>query len=167
MPSADLPAFDKRPTARIHGTDITPGPRAVPLRFRVRFQETDLMGIVWHGNYFSWFESGRVEYLRRTGMTYNDLRAIGLNFAVIHSQCDYKKPAKYDEVVTLWTDIERVTPTRIEHSYLLFREEELLAIGRTVVVAVDNQGRPCRIPDAMIEGCRIKEPAGINSPLSN
>ncbi len=158
MSSADLPSPDKRPIARIHGTEITPSPRAVAMQFRVRFQETDLMGIVWHGNYFSWFESGRVEYLRQTGMTYNDLRDIGLNFAVIHSECDYKKPAKYDEVVTLWTDIERVTPTRIEHSYLLFRDEELLAIGRTVVVAVDNQGRLRRIPDEMIEECRLKEP---------
>lgn len=144
----------KRPSARIHGTEITPGPRAVPLRFRVRFQETDLMGIVWHGNYFSWFESGRVELLRHTGMTYNDLIDLGLNFAVIHSECDYKQPARYDDVVTVWTEIERITPTRIHHRYLLFREEELLAIGQTVVVAVDNEGHLRRIPDEMIEACK-------------
>jgi len=119
----------------------------VQFSFRVRFSETDLMGVTWHGNYFSWFEMGRLEHLRQHGISFRAFAEAGYGFAVIHAECDYKKPARYDDLVTMNIEITKTTPTRIEHTYHLYRDQELLAVGKTVVVTLDRNGKVMRIPD--------------------
>jgi acyl-CoA thioester hydrolase len=120
------------------------------IQIRVRFSETDKMGITWHGNYFSWFEMGRTELLRQAGFAYKDLEAAGTMFAVVSVECSYKHPAAYDDLLTLKTRVVRVTPVRIEHEYRLYRDNLLLAVGKTVLASVDLQGRIKPIPDEIL-----------------
>ena len=87
------------------------------IKIRVRFSETDKMGITWHGNYFSWFEMGRTELLRDAGLAYRDLEENGTMFAVVSAECSFKHPAMYDDILTLRTRIVKITPIRIEHEY--------------------------------------------------
>lgn len=121
--------------------------KPVPMQFRVRYSEVDSMGIVWHGNYFSWFEMGRLEHLRQSGISYREVVDDGYVFAVVHAECDFKHPARYDDLVTLTTAIEKVTQARIWHVYHLYRQEELLAVGRTVIVTLDQNGIVRRTPE--------------------
>ncbi len=127
---------------------------AVEMNLRVRFQETDMMGITWHGNYFSWFEMGRLEHLRHHNIDYRELEKMDCYFAVIHAECDYKKPAKYDDNLTLITEIERMTPVKIIHRYTLYRDSDLLAKGKTIVVTLNSKGELRRVPDILM---RFKE----------
>lgn len=116
------------------------------MEFRVRFSETDKMGVVHHRNYFSWFEMGRGEQLRTTGFSYRDLEDAGFGFAIIHAECDYKKPALYDDILTLRTRVVHMTRVKVEHEYRLFRGVELLAVGRTVLACLNANGRVVAIP---------------------
>lgn len=123
-------------------------------QFRVRYQETDQMGVVYHANYLTWFEMARTEALRSFGKTYRDLEESGCFLVVNKVECSYKRPAKYDDWITVRTIIEKVTHVKIEHRYEVRRDEELLATGRTVLAAVDRNGRIIRIPDWLVpESC--------------
>lgn len=121
------------------------------IKIRVRFSETDKMGITWHGNYFSWFEMGRTELLRNSGLSYRDLEESGTMFAVVAAECSYKHPAMYDDVLTLKTRVIKITPIRIEHEYRLFRNSLLLAVGKTVLASVDSEGKIKPIPSSIVE----------------
>ena len=121
------------------------------IKIRVRFSETDKMGITWHGNYFSWFEMGRTELLRNAGLSYRDLEESGTMFAVVSAECSYKHPAMYDDVLTLKTRVIKITPIRIEHEYRLFRNSLLLAVGKTVLASVDSEGKIKPIPSSIVE----------------
>lgn len=123
------------------------------ISFRVRFSETDKMGVTWHGNYFSWFEMGRTELLRQMGIAYKDLENSGTMFAVVSVECSYKRPAMYDDLLTLKTRVVRTTPIRIEHEYRLFRGGELLAVGKTVLASVDSNGKIKPIPPKILAVC--------------
>lgn len=111
---------------------------------RVRYKETDQMGVVYNGNYFTWFEIGRVEFLRNLGIRYLDLEKMGVYTAVAEAYCKYIKPARYDEEVVIKTKIRRLTNVRIEFEYSLYRKEdnELLATGYTVHAFVDKNIKP-------------------------
>lgn len=118
------------------------------IEFRVRYQETDQMGVVYHANYFAWFEMGRTELLRSaTGVSYRDLEASNSLLAIVKVECSYQKPAHYDDVLTLKTKVVRVTRVTIAHEYHLYRETELLAVGRTVLASVSREGHPKALPD--------------------
>lgn len=162
MKNDNKPAINANPIAKKEVTeakmekiyskyDLEDFKKPVELQFRVRFSETDSMGIVWHGNYFSWFEMGRMEHLRRSGISYQEVLNDGYVFAVVHAECDFKRPARYDDLVKLTTVIEQVTPARIYHLYKLYRGEELLAVGRTVVVTLDHNGLVHRVPDWILK----------------
>ena len=116
------------------------------LQIRVRYQETDQMGVVYHANYLTYFEMARTESLRSLGKTYRDLEESGCFLVVNKAECSYKRPAKYDDLITVRTFIERATHVKIEHRYEVYRDEELLATGRTVLAAVDCDGRIIRVP---------------------
>lgn len=111
---------------------------------RVRYKDTDQMGVVYNGNYFTWFEIGRVEFLRNLGIRYLDLEKMGVYTAVAEAYCKYIKPARYDEEVVIKTKIRRLTNVRIEFEYSLYRKEdnELLATGYTVHAFVDKNIKP-------------------------
>ena len=122
---------------------------SVEIEFRVRYAETDQMGFVHHANYLVYFEMGRVELLRARGMSYRDLEAEGYLLVVVKAHVRYFKPARYDDLLRLRTEVTRVTSARIDHRYQLFRDGELLAEGETTLACVDRDGNVQRIPEVL------------------
>lgn len=118
---------------------------------RVRFAETDLMGIVHHATYLVWFEIGRVEWLRRRGVSYADWAARGANLAVAGAEVRYLRPARFDDAMRLETRLARVRSVSLDFSYVLRRGEERLAEGSTRLACVDASTRLVRLPDFVRE----------------
>jgi len=115
---------------------------------RVRYAETDQMGIAHHAEYFAWFEVGRTELLRAHGLTYRDLEQRGVHFPVIGAEARFLRPAYYDDVIEVRTEVASLTGARIAFLYEIHRDGTggPLATGRTEHAAVDAQGRPRRLP---------------------
>jgi acyl-CoA thioester hydrolase len=116
---------------------------------RVRYAETDKMGVVYYANYFVWFEVGRADLLRSLGWTYREMEHAGVGLPVIEAHCDYHRPARYDDEVEIRTRGRMLSPVRMEFSYDVVRREDqtLAASGRTVHAALDPAGKPCRLPE--------------------
>ena len=116
--------------------------------FRVRYAETDQMGVVYHGNYAQYFELGRVEWLRAMGITYRSMEDNGIMLPVISLHIDYKKSARYDDLLTLETQLVARPLVKIAFDYRLFNAEgELLATAHTVLVFMDKAtGKPIKCP---------------------
>lgn len=117
------------------------------IEIRVRYQETDAQGRVHHGNYFTWFEMGRVEMLRAAGHSYRELEEQGVLLVVSEIGCDYFLPANYDDLIHLTTKTLRAKGARIEHEYQIRCGDQLLAKGRSVVACIDRTGRVKRLPE--------------------
>jgi acyl-CoA thioester hydrolase len=117
-------------------------------RLRVRYAETDRMGVVYYANYFVWFEVGRTEWLRDTGWSYREMERDGVSLPVIEAHCEYRQPARYDDDVEIRTRAALLTPVRIRFDYELRRDGDSApsATGHTVHAALDPNGRPCRLP---------------------
>ena len=115
---------------------------------RVRYAETDKMGVVYYANYFVWFEIGRTDWLRATGATYREMEDEGLGLPVIEAHCEYRAGARYDDEVEIRTAAALRSPVRLAFDYEVLRREDgaLLASGYTVHAAVDRSGRPVRLP---------------------
>lgn len=115
---------------------------------RVRYAETDKMQVAYYANYFVWFEVGRCDLLRTLGRSYRDLESTGLMLPVIEAHCEYRRPARYDDELTILTQGRLMSPARVRFDYEVQRpaDEVVTAIGRTVHAAVDRQGRPTRLP---------------------
>ena len=129
------------------------------IQFRVRYAETDQMGVVYHGNYFTYFEMGRTELLREaTGVSYRDVEESATKMVVVKAECSFIKPAKYDDLLTLKTRVLRTTRASLEHEYRLFRDGELLAVGKTKLATVDNTGKIVPVPD-WIKNLKRKTPS--------
>jgi acyl-CoA thioester hydrolase len=121
---------------------------------RVRYAETDNMGVVYYAHYLVWFEVGRTEWLRDTGWTYREMEAEGFALPVIEAHCEYKAGARYDDEVEIRTRARLVSPVRLAFTYEVVRRDDgaLLVTGHTVHAAVDRRnGRPVRLP------ARVKE----------
>jgi acyl-CoA thioester hydrolase len=123
------------------------------ITIRVRYAETDKMGVVYHANYFMWFEIGRCELLRAIGRSYRDMEAAGIGLPVIEAHCEYKSPARYDDELVVKTRGTLLSAARLEFVYEISRpiDATINAVGRTVHAAVDATGRPCRLPDYIRE----------------
>ena len=117
-------------------------------RVRVRYAETDKMQVAYYANYFVWFEVGRCELLRSLGSSYRELEARGLRLPVIEAHCQYRRPARYDDDLTILTSGCLVSPARVRFDYEVQRPGDgvVTAIGRTVHAAVNRDGRPTRLP---------------------
>ena len=117
-------------------------------RIRVRYSETDQMRVVYHGNYAQYFEIGRVEWLRNQGISYKWMEENGIMLPVVSLTMNYKKSARYDELLTLKTFLKKMSTVKIEFDYELYNEkEELLTTGNSVLVFVDMKtGRPTSPP---------------------
>lgn len=113
---------------------------------RVRYQETDKMGVVYHGNYFTWFEVGRTEYFRRLGIPYKLFEEEGVAIPVRRINCSYHKPALYDDVVDVVTTLVRLTPARACFKYQVWRDKELLAQAESEHAFINGQGKPIALP---------------------
>ena len=116
---------------------------------RVRYAETDRMGLLHHANYFVYFEMGRTELLRKRGLTYRDMEDAGHLLVIVDLGCKYKRPAYYDDLLTLRTTVERVTHVKIIHKYELLRDGKLLAEGHSTLACVDREGRPQALPETL------------------
>lgn len=131
---------ESRPTVNVmqrsHETEI-----------RVRYQETDGQGRVHHGNFVNYFEIGRIELLRASGHSYRDLEQSGVMLVVSELSCRYHMAAFYDDVLRLRTTTVRSKGVRIEHRYEVFRGDDLIAEGRTVVACVNASGGVQRLPE--------------------
>ena len=113
---------------------------------RVRYQETDNMGVVYYANYLVWFEVARTEYFRSMGLVYRKLEDKGIYLMVASVSCKYKSPAKYDETVTIETWIEDIKNTSLRFVYELSVGGRVIATGDSVHVFTDKNKKPVRIP---------------------
>lgn len=138
-----------------------PGPEALGLRpaatrrtrLRVRYAETDRMGVVYYANYLVWFEVGRTEWLRETGWSYREMEHDGISLPVIEAHCQFRQPARYDEEIEIATRATLITPVRIRFDYEVARatDDNPAAVGHTVHAAIDANGKPCRLPPRVRE----------------
>lgn len=122
------------------------------IEIRVRYQETDAMGVLHHANYLTYFELGRTELLRANGYDYKRIEEGGIFMVIVHVECRYRRPARYDDLLRLRTTTSRVTAAKIEHAYELYRGADLLAEGKSTLACVDRQGAVQRVPDWLREG---------------
>ncbi len=122
-------------------------PRIHEIKIRVRYQETDAQGRVHHANFINYFEVARVEMLRAGGVSYRELEETGLMLVVARLECDFLAPANYDDELRIRTTVVRAKGVRIEHHYEIFRDDELLVRGRTIVASVDRSGKVVRLPE--------------------
>jgi acyl-CoA thioester hydrolase len=120
---------------------------------RVRYAETDKMGIVYYANYLVWFEVARTDWLRATGWTYRAMEQEGFGLPVIEAHCEYRTSARYDDEVAIETTARLVSPVRLAFDYHVRRAADaaVVATGYTVHASVDATGRPVRLPS------RVKE----------
>lgn len=109
---------------------------------RVRYKDTDQMGVVYYANYFVWFEVGRTELMRDLGLPYREFEKSELYLPVIKSYCEYLQPARYDDLLLLGTTLESTQDVRLRFSYDLRREEACLARGFTEHAFINAEGRP-------------------------
>jgi acyl-CoA thioester hydrolase len=129
------------------------------IQIRVRYSETDQMGVVYHGNYAQYFEIGRVEWLRNKGISYKWMEENGIMLPVVSLTMNYRKPAHYDELLTLKTILKNKTSVKIEFDYELYNENaELLTTGNSILVFVDMKtGRPVAPPQYILDILERKE----------
>ncbi len=112
----------------------------------VRYAETDMMGVVYHGNYLPWFEVGRTTLLKEMGLSYREMEQQGYRLPVLEVTAKYHRPALYDDTLTIVTRLHELPVLRIRLDYEVRRGEELLATGQTIHVFIDREGRPVRPP---------------------
>lgn len=127
------------------------------VRLRVRYAETDQMGVVYHANYLVWMEMGRVELCRACGVRYRDMeQQDGILLTVAEASCRFASPARYDDEVVVRTTVERVHPRLLEFRYELTDAEtgRLLARGITTHVPCGRDLRPCKLPEKYLNAFR-------------
>lgn len=116
---------------------------------RVRYAETDKMGVVYYANYLVWFEVARTDLLRSLGWSYREMEASGVSLPVIEAHCAYHRPARYDDEIEIKTTGRLLSAVRMAFDYEVLRREDgvLAASGRTVHAALDPRGRPTRLSE--------------------
>src|SRR5262245_29998670 len=122
---------------------------SVDARVRVRYAETDQMGVVYHSNYLIWMEVGRVEYCRAAGIRYRDLEANdGIRMAVVEARCRYIAPARYDDEIDVETSIAQSNPRMVRFAYeiRLAGTQQVLAEGETKHIFLSTEMRPTKLP---------------------
>ncbi len=125
-------------------------PRVYETTLRVRYAETDQMGVVYHSNYIVWFEVGRVEMLRELGFHYREMeQQDGTHIAVVDARCRFKSPARYDDLITVRTRLLNVRDSLLHFGYEVIRNSDgtLLAEGETVHLVVDHEFKRIRLPE--------------------
>jgi acyl-CoA thioester hydrolase len=116
---------------------------------RVRYSETDAMGYLHHGNHINYFEMGRTELLRAQGGSYREMEEQGYFLVVIRAECDYKIPARFDDLLTIRTSVGKQSMAKIEFEHLVFRDGQLLAKGRTVLACINREGQVQRLTEVL------------------
>ena len=126
---------------------------AVDVEVRVRYAETDKMGVAYYANYFVWFEVGRAELCRIKGFSYADLEAQGYILVVTDAHCHYRSPARYDEAIIIRTRLKEMNKRLITFGYQLIKKgsEEVLAEGETRHLSIGPTGKPKSLPEAFLK----------------
>lgn len=123
----------------------------IEIPLRVRYYETDQMGVVHHSNYFRYFEIARMEHLRSFGLPYGALEKSGVLLMVVDMQCKCRTPAYFDELLFVKTHIQKITRFRIVNQYEIRKENgSIVSTGKTVLVSVGRDGIPAPLPDAFV-----------------
>lgn len=118
---------------------------------RVRYAETDRMNVVYHSNYFVWFEVARIQLLDQLGMPYRELEAAGYFIPVLEAQASYKSPARFDDRLRVKLRVSKTPRARFRFDYTVWRDETLLTIGHTVHAFMDASGKALRPPEPFLE----------------
>jgi acyl-CoA thioester hydrolase len=128
------------------------------VEFRVRYAETDQMGVVYHTNYLVWCEVGRTDFIRARGMSYADMERAGFGLAVSELSARFHSAARYDDMIRVRTTLAEVRSRGITFDYVISRAEsgQRLVTARTALVSIDAQGKPASLP---AEVRRLFEPA--------
>ena len=121
------------------------------IQIRVRYAETDRMGLLHHANYLVYFEQARTELLRTRGVAYKDLEDRGFFLVIAKVEIKYRAPAHYDDVLMIRTTVTRTTPVRLEHRYEVFRDGSLICEGSTTLACVDREGKLQPMPEWLTE----------------
>jgi len=126
---------------------------------RVIFGDTDQMGIVYYANYYRFFEAARAAYLRALGKSYRDLQALDVALPVIESHCNYQRPAYYEDVLAIDTELTELRGASLTFHYVVTRGDTRLATGHTSHACVGRNGRPKALPPAFRELLTVAPPA--------
>ena len=124
----------------------------VTTKHRVKFFDTDTMGVVHHSNYIRWFETGRVEFLRKLGIDLNEMMSDGILFPIVEVNAKFHAPARFDDELEIETTAEALTKAKMKFNYVVRRrgEEKILAEGTSTNVFTSD-GKICRLPDKYFE----------------
>lgn len=123
--------------------------------FRVRYMECDPMGVAHHSVFPIWFEIGRTELLREDGVRYRDVEELGYLLAVVKLDVVFKRPARYDDLLTLTTSLLDAGHIKIRHAYVLRREHEVIATGSTTLACIDARtSRAIALPEVLVRHAR-------------
>jgi acyl-CoA thioester hydrolase len=120
---------------------------------RVRYEETDQMGVVYYSNCLVWFEVGRAEYIRSLGTSYKELERHGVHIVVAEAYCKYEFAARYDDIIIIRTSLSEIRSRSMKYTYKVLRkaDRKLLASGYTTHVFVDRNGKPMKIPKWVLD----------------
>jgi acyl-CoA thioester hydrolase len=118
---------------------------------RVRYAETDRMGLLHHANYLIYFEQARIDLLRQMGGSYRELEDQGYLLVLVKVEVKYKAPAYFDDTLTIRTTVTRTSPIRLEHKYEVFRDGKVIAEGATTLGCVDREGKLQPMPEWLSE----------------
>ena len=123
------------------------------IELRVRYSETDQMQYVHHSNYAKYFEIARIEWLREAGISYKEMEEQGIMLPVVNLLTEFKKPAKYDDVLTIKTSIKQIPTAKIIFTYEIYNQKgELLTTGESTLVFVDmKKNRPMKCPENILD----------------
>ena len=131
--------------------EIHPDKSTSVLDLRVRFCETDLMGIVHHGSYLVYFEAGRVEWLRRRGVTYADWATRGVHLPVVEAHVNYRAPSRFDDVLAVRTTLAELRIVSMKFTYEIRRGDAVIADGWTRLGCIDAEHKLLKMPESMRE----------------
>lgn len=123
------------------------------IQIRVRYGETDQMGVVYHGNYPLYLEMGRIEWLRKLGISYKKMEETGIMLPVIEMSLNYKKSASYDDVINVKTQLKKMPTAKIEFEYeITNQEKQIITTASTTLVFIDMKtNRPIRVPKYIMD----------------
>lgn len=119
------------------------------IEIRVRYNECDPMGFVHHSNYLTYMEMGRTELLRASGGRYRAMEEAGQFVVVVRSDVRYRKPARYDDLLVITTEVTKITAAKIVHHYTIRRDEVILVEADITLAVIDREGRLQRVPDEL------------------
>ena len=151
QPPDPPPPSDASGAPRVLRRDAAGGAVALAVPCRVRYAECDPMRVAHHGVYATWFELARTELLRARGLAYRACEEAGVFFVVARLSTRFRRPARYDDALTIEVEALVSAGVKIEHRYRLLRGKELLATGETTLACVDAKGRLRGVPEALLQ----------------